>query len=45
VGEIAQQLFLSVKTISTYRSRILTKMGITNNAEIVQYCIRNTLVE
>ena len=45
VGEIAQQLFLSVKTISTYRARILTKMGLTNKAEMVQYCIRNTLVE
>lgn len=45
VGEIAQQLFLSVKTISTYRARILTKMGLTNNSEIVQYCIRNTLVD
>lgn len=45
VGEIGQQLFLSVKTISTYRARILTKMALTNNAEIVQYCIRNSLVE
>ncbi|MBZ5595300.1 MAG: response regulator transcription factor [Acidobacteriia bacterium] len=45
VGEIAQQLFLSVKTISTYRARILTKMGLTNNAELVQYCIRNSLVD
>ena len=45
VGEIAGQLCLSVKTISTYRARILEKMGLGNNAELAQYCLRNSLVD
>ena len=45
VGEIANTLNLSVKTISTYRTRILEKMGMKNNAELMQYAIRNTLIE
>ncbi len=45
VGEIAEQLHLSVKTISTYRARVMTKMAMKNNAELVQYSIRNNLVE
>jgi two-component system, NarL family, invasion response regulator UvrY len=45
VGEIADQLSLSVKTISTYRSRVLEKLRLRNNAEIVRYAIRNGLVD
>jgi DNA-binding NarL/FixJ family response regulator len=45
VGELAQCLSLSVKTISTYRTRVLEKMGLRNNAEIAQYAIRNKLVD
>ena len=45
VGEIANTLNLSVKTISTYRTRIMEKMGMKNNAELMQYAIRNKLVE
>jgi two-component system invasion response regulator UvrY len=44
VTEIANQLFLSVKTISTYRSRLLEKMGMHTNADITSYAIRNTLI-
>ena len=44
VGEIAAELFLSPKTISTYRSRILNKMGMKNNAELIHYAIQNRLV-
>jgi two-component system invasion response regulator UvrY len=43
--EIARELFLSPKTISTYRSRILEKMGIKNNAELIRYAIKNRLVD
>ena len=43
--EIARGLSLSVKTISTYRSRILRKMGMKNNAELTYYAIKNQLVE
>ncbi|MBC8214150.1 MAG: response regulator transcription factor [Candidatus Marinimicrobia bacterium] len=45
ISEIASQLFLSVKTISTYRSRILEKMNIKTNAEMTYYAISNSLVE
>jgi two-component system invasion response regulator UvrY len=44
VKSIADELSLSVKTISTYRSRILAKMRLKNNAELFSYAIRNSLV-
>ena len=44
VTEIAGELSLSVKTISTYRARILDKLGVRNSAEIALYAIRNGLV-
>lgn len=45
VGQIAQELSLSVKTISTYRSRVLEKMNMKTNAELTHYAIQNNLVE
>jgi DNA-binding NarL/FixJ family response regulator len=45
VGEIADQLALSVKTISTYRSRLLEKLSLENNAQIVEYVFRNKLID
>ena len=45
VMEIAQELTLSEKTISTYRSRILDKMSMKNNAELTYYAIKNQLVD
>jgi len=45
VSQIAVELCLSVKTISTYRSRILEKLGLRNNAEIMQYAMEQNLVE
>jgi len=44
VSEIAKELSLSVKTISTYRTRILEKMGMKNNAELMHYAIQHQLV-
>ena len=44
VTEIAEELSLSAKTISTYRTRVLQKLGVKNSAKIVQYAIRNGLV-
>jgi two-component system, NarL family, invasion response regulator UvrY len=44
VGEIASRMNLSVKTISTYRARLLEKMGMATNAELVRYAIQNGLV-
>lgn len=45
VSQVADELSLSVKTISTYRARILEKMVMTNNAELTHYAIQNKLVE
>jgi len=45
ISEIAQLILLSPNSISTYRSRILSKTGLKNNAEIVQYIIKNKLFE
>jgi DNA-binding NarL/FixJ family response regulator len=42
---IADELSLSVKTISTYRSRILEKMDMKNNAELTHYAIKCNLVD
>lgn len=44
VGQIATTLTLSVKTISTYRARILEKMNMKTNAELTHYAIENKLV-
>jgi len=45
VKEIAEELSLSVPSISTYRARILEKMNMKNNAELAHYAIRNGLVD
>ncbi|MCD6384548.1 response regulator transcription factor [Candidatus Sumerlaeota bacterium] len=45
VKEIAEEMALSIKTISTYRSRVLQKMGMKNNAELTYYVIKHNLVE
>jgi two-component system invasion response regulator UvrY len=44
VSAIAKELTLSVKTVSTYRSRILDKMGLQTNADITGYALRNKMV-
>lgn len=45
VKQVADELSLSVKTISTYRARTLIKMGMKNNAEITYYAIKHALVD
>jgi len=45
IKEIAEELFLSIKTISTYRSRILEKMGMKNNTQLVHYALKNRLLD
>ena len=45
VSEIAEELSLSVKTVSTYRARILEKMKLNTNAELTRYAFENKLVE
>jgi len=44
VSDVARELTLSVKTVSTHRTRILKKMGMKNNAELTSYAVRNRLV-
>jgi two-component system invasion response regulator UvrY len=44
LSDIAEQLLLSPKTVSVYRARVLEKLGLTNNAEMTVYAIRNKLV-
>jgi len=45
VGQISQKLFLSVKTVSTYRARIFEKMNMKNNGQLTYYAIKHGLVE
>jgi DNA-binding NarL/FixJ family response regulator len=44
VSAIAAEMNLSVKTVSTYRVRVLEKMGLANNSELTHYAVRNGLV-
>ena len=44
VSEIGEELSLSVKTVSTYRTRILNKMGLRHNAQITHYAVKYNLV-
>ncbi|HYE56075.1 MAG TPA: response regulator transcription factor [Chitinophagaceae bacterium] len=44
VSEIAEQLSLSTTTVSTYRSRILSKMDMKSNAELIRYALENNLL-
>jgi DNA-binding NarL/FixJ family response regulator len=43
--KIADDLCLSVKTVSTYRARILQKMNMSNNADIIYYAIKEKLID
>jgi len=45
LSEIADQLSLSDKTVSTYRARILEKMAMQNNSQLIRYAIQNKLVD
>ena len=45
VSQIAEELFLSVKTVSTYRARILEKMQMTSNADLTYYAVKNKLID
>ncbi|KAF3996108.1 response regulator [Glaciimonas immobilis] len=45
VTKIADELCLSVKTVSTYRTRVLQKMSMTSNADMIYYAIKNNLID
>jgi two-component system invasion response regulator UvrY len=44
VSQIAEELSLSIPTISTYRARILEKMNLKNSAELTHYAVTNHLI-
>lgn len=45
VTEIAAELYLSVKTVSTYRARMLEKMNLATTAELIHYAMQNHLID
>ena len=45
VSQIAEELHLSVKTVSTYRTRVLEKMGMKSNADLTYYAVKNGLID
>ncbi len=45
VSQIASELFIHVKTVSTYKKRILEKLNLKNNAELVRYCMEHHLID
>lgn len=45
INRIAKEMFLSPSTVSTYRVRILRKLGVSSNAELVQYAVKHQLIE
>jgi DNA-binding NarL/FixJ family response regulator len=44
-GEIASTLSLSVKTVSTYRTRLMEKMGLHSNSDLTYYALKNKLID
>lgn len=45
IKEIAAELFLSVRTVSTYRARVLGKMNMKTNADLIRYALQNKLID
>lgn len=45
ITDIAEQLHLSVKTVSTHKARLLQKMGMSNHAELIRYALTHQLIE
>lgn len=45
VGQVADKLALSAKTVSTYRTRVMEKMGLGSNSELTYYAVKNGLIQ
>jgi two-component system, NarL family, invasion response regulator UvrY len=45
VGDMAKQMFLSVKTVSTYRTRVLEKLKLETNSDLTYYALKNGLIQ
>ena len=44
-GDIAKSLSLSVKTVSTYRTRLMEKMALSSNSDLTYYALKNRLID
>lgn len=44
-GDVAKSLSLSVKTVSTYRTRLMEKMGLASNSDLTYYALKNRLID
>jgi two-component system invasion response regulator UvrY len=45
IGHMAEGMFLSVKTVSTYRTRIMEKMNLASNSDLTYYALKNGLIQ
>jgi DNA-binding NarL/FixJ family response regulator len=45
IGHMAESMFLSVKTVSTYRTRVLEKLGLASNSDLTYYALKNGLIQ
>jgi two-component system invasion response regulator UvrY len=45
VNDISEKLFLSPKTVSTYRQRMMDKLGVNNDVELTYWALRHQIVE
>jgi DNA-binding NarL/FixJ family response regulator len=45
VGQMAEAMFLSVKTVSTYRTRVLEKLKLQTNSDLTYYALKNGLIQ
>lgn len=45
IGQLAQSLSLSVKTVSTYRTRVMEKMALSSNSDLTYYAMKNGLIQ
>jgi two-component system, NarL family, invasion response regulator UvrY len=45
IGNLAQSMFLSVKTVSTYRTRVMEKLKLASNSDLTYYALKNGLIQ
>ena len=45
IGHMAQSMSLSVKTVSTYRTRVMEKMNLASNSDLTYYALKNGLIQ
>jgi two-component system, NarL family, invasion response regulator UvrY len=45
VGQMGESMSLSVKTVSTYRTRVMEKLGLSSNSDLTYYALKNGLIQ